>query len=450
MINIDENFSQNELRRQNPWWEQASIWPEDPQKNVRGIFPEIQKRVRQNDLITAITGLRRVGKTTLLKQIINDLIATGEDRRRLLYFSFEELTLSKSPDILSEMIDRQLKNFPQGKLYFFLDEIQYVDFWNAVLKKYVDLYPRLKFVISGSSSLFIRTKARESLAGRIQEIFLPPLSFGEYLLIAYGQKLPMAGFLPEPEALFDYREILKEKFIEYLYFGEFPYLAKLDGFAEKKEYVLDWVVGKILRQDLPELRRIVRGPEFANLGDVLIEGSGQLVELQNLAADLGINRLTLSHYLSLLEESYLTKQIFNEAAGFRSRGRRQRKVYGTSVNAVALKTSGASLLENFSLRSGQIVETFVANYLQRFYPGRVLFWRYRQEKEVDFLVKRDADIVPVEVKFQPRIKKEDVENLVYFCRKEKIGKAVIVTKEEAGIRDYPGLKIKLIPAHYLI
>ncbi|MCX7881343.1 MAG: AAA family ATPase, partial [Patescibacteria group bacterium] len=274
MSNFNNNFITNELKRINPWWDNSSFFAENIYLSKRNIFDFIYEKLINNDLIIAVVGLRRVGKTTLLKQLINELLLKIKNRKTITYFSFEEIILKNNPEVLEKIILYQLKNHPNEKLYFFFDEVQYVDGWNSILKKYFDQYSsQLKFIVSGSSSLFIKTQARESLAGRILEYQLAPLSYSEYLKINENLILPKENIF-EINKLIDYQTILEEKFFEYLNYGEFPYLKKLENYNDKKQYLLDWVLGKTFEIDLPKLKKIYHLDELINLGKTAIIGSG--------------------------------------------------------------------------------------------------------------------------------------------------------------------------------
>jgi uncharacterized protein len=447
MYNLTEEMLLNEIIKQNSWWVDPSNLAEDPGKHKRNLFESLYPKVSKSELITAVTGLRRIGKTTLLKQVVNKLLEIGTSSRNILYFSFDEYTLSNYPEIIVSLIEYQLKKKPKEQLYFLFDEIQYVASWNAVLKKYTDIYPNIKLVISGSSSLFIKTEAKESLAGRIQEFMMYPLSYGEYLRIQNIINLPLTG-LKNPDILLPYNSILVNNFYEYLLTGEFPYLSKLTSFSEKRDYVLDWVIGKILEFDLPKIQRIVNSASLTNLGSVIIEGSGQIVELTNLANDLEITRATLYTYLELLEKSHIAGQLMNMAAGYRSRKVRIRKVYASSVNAVVLKNTTGVSSESFMLKTGQIIETFVYNYLSRMGYETYLY-REREGKEVDFIIKTETGFIPVEVKYQNRINHQDLKNILYYCKKKGVREAYVITKMLHETKSIEGVKIRFLPAYFL-
>jgi len=420
----------NALSLQNPWWIDKHYRSGDVFVQTRDLFQTFFNRVIGRELITSLVGLRRVGKSTMIRQTINRLLESGSDSNSILYFLFEEQPSNKSNDVLRQIIESQISRNPSGKSYIFLDEIQYVNGWNSTLKYYFDLYPQLKFVVSGSASLFIHTESSESLAGRIQELILHPMGYGEYLRISNKINSP-------------------ESFQQYLSWGEFPYLEKLSGWTEKKEYVVDFVLRKVVEHDLPKLKKIY-GHELTGMLNVLVSHSGQNIEIQNLAHDLGISQNTTREYLNLLEKTHLISQVFNLGIGFRTRSTRMRKVYSTSVNAVVLGSFQGLDSDLWQSGMGNIIETFVYNYLIR-QPEttEIDFWRQRQVKEVDFLQITTESKLPVEVKYQNQIRESDLDNLLYYCHKEKIGKAMVVTKHDEYTKIIDNVEISFRPAHTL-
>lgn len=439
----------NAIMEQNPWWADPSVTVGDKYKFRRDIFEAIKTRVVDRELITAIVGLRRVGKTTLVKQVINFLMESGIDRQKILYFSCENLESRRASELLQEIIKYQVWKYPNEKIYFFFDEIQYIDGWNVILKKYFDLYPQVKFIITGSASLFIATKARESLAGRIQEVVVHPMGYAEYLRINKKIDIPAMSFLGNFKLLEPFAPILEENFQPYLAWGEFPYLENLPTRDEKKEYILEFVLRKVLEVDLPRLKKF-HGIELSRLMDILVIGSGQLIEMQNLGTDLGLSQNTLRDYLNTLEKTYLISQVFNRGIGYRTRSVRQRKIYVNSVNAVVLKSGLTFDPDIWQTRSGLFVENYVFNYLKRLQTGEIDFWRERQVREVDFIYNYQGTKLPIEVKYQNQIRPEDLKNISYYCNKERLNRAVVISKNKRGMENLKDLQIQFVPAHYLV
>src|SRR3989339_603824 len=167
-----------EITRQNKFWareKQRDFFGNNTFK--RELYPRLVALLTDR-LIISIVGLRRVGKTVLLKQLIGHLIDNDKvEPRNILFLSFDEAMLSSAVK-LDDYLRIYLSHFQArrtGRLYIFLDEIQYAPEWQHILKRFYDTEPNIKFIISGSSSLFLKKKATESLVGRIYEFNLQVL-----------------------------------------------------------------------------------------------------------------------------------------------------------------------------------------------------------------------------------------------------------------------------------
>lgn len=432
MIKFNNKSILEDLFIQNPWWSLDGQNPTKKYSFYRDLFSGFYEKVKNRELITSLVGLRRVGKSTLIQQVINKLIEDNTNPKSILYFLFEDKIADKVNlgEVLREIIDYQIKQSPKDKSYIFLDEIQYVNGWNSILKRYFDLYPQLKFIVSGSSSLFINTESKESLAGRIQEMILKPMGYGEYLRMTNKDNTDI-------------------HFMEYLSWGEFPYLEKLSDWQEKREYLNDFVFKKVVENDLPKFKKVY-GSDILNMLSVLMSSSGQNIEIQNFAQDLGIAQNTTREYLSLLVKTQLVSQIYNVGIGFRSRKIRQRKVYLTSVNASVLHNFQGLMSDAWQRNIGNIIETFVYNYYARKNIGEICFWRERQVKEVDFVILGQEKKIPIEVKYQNEIRERDLKNLIEYSRKEKLKNAILITKNIDKIEKIEGLKIEFISARNLL
>src|SRR3989344_4759472 len=168
------------LSEMNYWWKFGSIRKEFALPYKRKLFDEILKYLKLRQII-GIVGLRRVGKTTLIYQIIDYLIKNGINQKDIIYFSFDEAK-NEPREILRVYEESIIKEkISNRKIFIFFDEIQKVEDWQNKIKVFYDLYPNIKFFISGSASLDILLKAKESLAGRIFYFSADLLSFREFL-----------------------------------------------------------------------------------------------------------------------------------------------------------------------------------------------------------------------------------------------------------------------------
>jgi predicted AAA+ superfamily ATPase len=252
---MEKNLILKEIIAQNKHWENDKSFFE-PQKYTRKLFFELEKYLSDRQIIS-IVGLRRTGKTILLKQLIKNLIEDKKvNSKNIFFISFDEALIT-SKLTLKLYLDAYLKNIFNGESneikYIFIDEIQYVEKWQHILKRYYDNELNIKFVISGSSSLFLKKKTTESLAGRIYEFKLLPLSFEEFLELAGSRKSLLDSYrkfavsagdmkLPHDQNSYEiflanYGDELLKLFEKYLLYYQFPEMVGQEDKDKIKKYI---------------------------------------------------------------------------------------------------------------------------------------------------------------------------------------------------------------------
>ncbi len=400
----------------NPWWKGSF----SVDYRERELYGEIQRFMRRPQIL-ALTGLRRVGKTTILFKAAEDAIRDGFDPRNIVYFSFDEFREIEIREVLKEyeaLLDRDLRG---GRFLVLLDEIQKLTGWQDQLKSLYDIHKgNVKFMVSGSESLFIRKGARETLAGRLFEFRVEPLSFREYL--------KFKAFEPKPIGLHE-RELLR-LFDEFVLTQGFPELVGEKDKAVLRKYLRESVVEKVIFRDLPMLLGIKDLSVIESLLNIIIEEPGQLIEISELAGTLSVSRKTLSNYLSYLEQSFLVRKLYNFSRGRRKVERKLRKYY-PAVLSVDLA------FRDDDLSRSRVFEWAVVNQL-----GADFFWRDPYKNEVD-IVLGDHKPVPIEVKYG----KVDTSGLRSFMRRFKAEKGYVVTRDKEDSLEIDGKIISLVPAY---
>lgn len=399
MMKIDEL-----IHLQNPWFRDGGFLPKELKLPKREIFHSLYKEITEFDQVISLTGLRRVGKSTILRQIVGTLLQ--KNQRKVLYFSFDEPLIQEQTAVLEEVINYFIKNILQKdvykikeKTYLLFDEIQIIPYWQDIIKRYYDINQNLKFIVSGSSSLFIRKDSKESLAGRIFERHLPPLNFQEYCLLS-GRK----------------------DTIEFLKFGQFPEILQFPGLDKKIEYLKEGIVRKVVEVDIPKIMKLKKQYNFERLFWSLLPNTGQIIETGKLMHDLSIKKASLFNYLNLLENALLYNKVINYSGSFRSEKRLLRKYYPISSNFLMLIPDTVNI--------GFFVESYVAGILNSKSKGLYL---YRdRNREIDFILPERK--LAVEVKYQETIHPSDYEILQKFCRERKY-QGLLVTKKPQNIKD---------------
>lgn len=389
----------------NPWWKGGfSIGFKE-----REIHKEIGKFMPLPQII-ALTGLRRVGKTTLMLKAVEDAIKSGFNPRDIIYFSFDEFREVDIRDVIKEYERIMDKEFREGRRLLLLDEIQKLNGWEDNLKGIYDAYGKnTKIMISGSESLFIKKKSKETLAGRIFEFKVETLAFREFL----GFK----GADFEPINL--HEKELSRMFNEFILTMGFPELV---GIKEKniiKKYIKEGIIEKILYKDIPRMYKIKDISAIESLLGMIVENPGQLIEISALAKDLKISRQTLSNYLEYLEMSFLLRKLYNFSRNKKKVERKLRKYYPTVISADLLFNEDA--VSRSKVFEWMIVEQLKAEF----------FWRDPYKNEVD-IVLADKELIPVEIKYG----RMDFDGILAFMKKFKVGKGYIISPNKEEIKRF--------------
>ena len=410
------------LFKYNPHWEKQYRYP---YPKTRQIFEKLKNTISKRQIVE-IVGLRRTGKTTLLFQIINHLLEKKINPFSLFYFTFDEEKINL--DDLFQLFSLQTQiNLKKERVFIFLDEIQKLPNFQDQLKVYYDIYPNLKFFISGSTSLFVKKKSQESLAGRIIEFYLPPLNFKEYLYFKDKEEILEKPLVFEREIEKEFEVFLKSQFIESVFLKEI---------SEKKEYFIS-IIKKIVFEDIPQIFPVEHPEVLWQIVKIIGQNPGILIDYQNLSKEIGISNKTLSSYLFYLEEAFLVKKIYNFSRNLITSEKKLKKFYLTSPSL--------SLAFSDFIEKGRLVENLLISL-----KNYKFFWRDAYQHEIDFINVENKKITPIEVKYKKEIDKKDLKNLIIFAKKYHTQRAIIFWKNiVASRKKIKDLKIEKLPAYFI-
>jgi len=400
----------------NPWWKQ----PFSIDFKERELYSHIQKYLPLRQII-AFTGLRRVGKTTLMYKIIQDQIQKGLGPQNMIYFSFDDFRTTDIQTILDEYQQLTKKNFRDNHLFLLLDEIQKLDNWEEQVKRLYDLHgTNVKIILSGSESLFVRKQSKATLAGRLFEFIVHPLSFREYL-----------QFIEPPiDASPLYEKELQIAFNDYMITQGFPELVGINDKEIIKKYIKESILEKVIYRDIPSLYSIKDIPILQTLMNTFLEDPGQMIDLSELAGELNITRQTLSTYISYLQDSFLIRKLYNYSTNKRKTERKLKRYYPTILSVDLL-------FKQDDYSRSKIFEAFLINQLKAEY-----FWRDPYKHEVDMIQTNDS-IFPIEMKYG----KIETKNLIKFMDTFNVNNAFILTTNKEQVLNSDEKTIHIIPAY---
>lgn len=411
----------------NPWWSNGETAFAGLPDFHRDVFDDLYADIQRLPQMISVTGPRRVGKSTLLKQCIRKLIQENgtEQAQRIVYFTMDDpALLLPHVDVdrfFEDLVAESAKRAKGGAVYLLLDEIQKFPRWELYLKKHYDLKTPVRFVVSGSASAPIFRKSRESLLGRIHDYQVLPFSFREFLFFTYqsndGSKtfkvygdmirrnLPLPNMLDQLHSFVkeaqQYENILAPVIQHFLFEGGFPEVWKLPDILAKQEYLYQNQIERVIFEDLLVAAEF-RKPEMLRrfyLG--LLAEPGRETNVTKLSKDIGIAAATITTYFPLLEATDLVWRLhkYTGSKATAKAGNFKSYLVDLAVRNAVLKLTPERLLADEPVL-GLYAENIVANHLRR-WPGLVELAYYRERNnELDFIVDLGAVRVGIEIKYR--------------------------------------------------
>lgn len=417
------------LLKFNHWWNSGNINSKLVGRE-RNICQHIKKYVEERQIIL-LKGLRRVGKTTLLYQLIDYLInEVSIDKYRILYFSFDE-DIQDIENILDEYSKNVLRtNLAENKdkIYVFFDEIQKLKNWTNQLKVFYDLYPEIKFFISGSESLEIIKGTKSVLAGRVFEFTINPLSFREFL--------KFKDIKIDYDRIDIFKDIIQIEINNYIKSSGF---IEAIGYSEDeifKKYFKESILERVIYRDIPEIFSVKQPGVLYKILMTLSYNPGMLVHYDNFGSDLSLDQRTIKNYFEFLKESFLIRPLYQFSTNLICSERKLKKYY-LSYPCFAAVLNEEPFVKN---NRGRLIENLFISLLK---PD--FFYRTSTGIEVDIIMVKGEEYIPIEVKFKEKILDTDMKGVKSFIKKFAPKKAIIISKEQEKFIKYNNTEIFFIP-----
>lgn len=435
------------LRQYNPWWRSSSAIKEETKPQKRVAYYDTLKIIEHNSLrrFVVLSGARRVGKTTIMYQVIEKLIEDGVLPKNILYVSFD------NPIIKMINIDKVMSIYEslyptQGMKYLFLDEIQYTENWELWMKVIYDSRKDIRLVATGSASPIIEKGSTDSGTGRWSVLRIPTLSFYEYCKLLELDE----PTLPENIRLTDLSKMtsvelmdLTDKFVpllqhfnRYLIIGGFPELALSDDDVYSQRMLREDVVDKVIKRDVLTLFNIRSPLLLEKLFLYLCMNSTEIYNATVAAKELeNTSIVTLDGYIHALEMSnliYLAKPM-NVGSKAALKGKPKIFIADAAIRNAVLMIDDVLSDEK---ELGAMVETCVYKHIVSFYqgtPAQVGYFRKIKDnqKEVDVVIELPREKILCEVKYRNNSHILKSNAIVELCDgdESKVAHAFLVTKQ---------------------
>jgi len=388
--------------------------------HIRQFYLDKVLAYQNTEFIKVLTGIRRSGKSVLMRQYADKLIADGVSENDIYYLNFEDLTYNnlKNAEALFEYFK---SNIPSDhKVYVMLDEIQMVEDWQLVVNSL-----RVSFdadvTITGSNAQMLSGELATHLSGRYVEIKVYPLSFKEFLIFQ--------------EINPDDNIAVQKAFPTYMQYGGFPSVVLSSDTI--KDSVLSGIYDTVLLNDVA-YRSAIREPvSLQLLTNFLALNVGQQSNPTKIANTISVGKTkvsapTITSYLSMLENAYL---IFS-AKRYDIRGREilrsNAKYYfadlGLRRNAIGGKSAGVG---------GELENLVYIELIRRGYLVDV--GQLDAGEEIDFIARRDGKILYVQVTYEiPENSTRETDNLLKI--RDQYDK-LLITQRAYEVEELSGIPI---------
>lgn len=467
----------NFLDAYNPWWSDGETAFAGLPEFHRDVFDDLYADIQRLPQMISVTGPRRVGKSTLLRQCIRKLIQENgaAQAQRIVYFTMDDPALLLPHVDVDRFFEDLVAEFARrakgGAVYLFLDEIQKFPRWELYLKKHYDLKTPVRFVVSGSASAPIFRKSRESLLGRVHDYQVLPFSFREYMsfhakrgdaskkLKDFGNEIrlhnaasemvnTLSAFVHISEASSNAIELIENFFFE----GGFPEVWNLPDILAKQEYLYQNQIERVIFEDLLVAAEF-RKPEMLRrfyLG--LLAEPGRETNVSKLSKDIGIAAATITTYFPLLEATDLVWRLhkYTGSKATAKAGNFKSYLVDLAVRNAVMKLTPERLLADEQLL-GLYAENIVANHLRR-WPGLVELAYYRERNnELDFIVDLGATRIGIEVKYRATLNNRELSKSREIAESLGCEAFVVVCKDlpeealEKRLQDKSGIPLAVVP-----
>ena len=411
--------------------EDWNFWKKEPDTGIlRESYVKKLEQFSQTEQVVVITGVRRAGKSTILKQYIHNKIKNGEERKSFLYVNLEEPKFRSelSLEFLQRIYEAYLELLdPASKPFLFFDEVQLIPGWETFVR---GLHEKNKahIFVSGSSAKLLSKEFATVLTGRHIDIKVYPLTFPEFLefkRLIIQDKLDIVS----------QKQKIKQLLKEYLEYGGFPLVA----LKEEKKEILTNYFEDILAKDVAERHRIKKVEKLRGLAQFYLTNVSSLASFRKIKEFLGLSLDSVERFSLYLEEAYLLFLKTKFAYSLKEQEINPRKIYCIDnglKNLVSFR---------FSENLGNSYENAV--FFNLLVQGKEIFyWKGRQE--CDFLIKQGNKLTcAIQVCYDIKRENEEREllGLLETLGKFKLNEGTVITSDLEEIRKINHKKITFIP-----
>ncbi len=407
-----------------------NFWTREQETGIyRDAYLGKLERLAMTEQIVAMIGVRRSGKSTLMKQFIKKKISSGTKSASFLYVNFEEpkFTGSLSSEFLQQIYEAYLEIIkPDVKPWVFLDEVQNVPNWERFVRALHEK-KEANIFISGSTAKLLSKELGTLLTGRWVEVKTYPLDFREFLLFKQLKIETKMDILSN-------KVRIKQLLREYLEFGGFPLVT----LKEEKDEILRRYFDDIVERDIAMRHNIRKTEKLKSLARYYLTNFSSSISYRRIAKFIGSSLDSTERYSTYMTEAYLLFFVQKHSYSLKEQEVSPRAVYG--IDAGLINITGFRFSDNLGkLYENTVFLTLLENRKEVYY--------HKNKRECDFLIKEGQKIVcAIQVSYEIKENRErEVNGLLEAMDEFKLKEGFIITEEMDEEEEIDGRKIVYIP-----
>jgi len=424
-------------------------------ERIKGLLPEnfVERQISskffealQSEKVIFLYGPRQSGKTSLVGWMINQLLKKDVPPQNINYAVMDFFDLHPLISDTRKLVKLLHKEaIKEERIYLFIDEVQRLENAGLLLKQIYDMHTKIQIIASGSSIIGMKEKIKEYLTGRKVEIVLYPFSFLEFL------KAKKA--LPEKiihkydiEKIEEFNELYGERILslwqEYIRIGGYPEVVL---FPEKKEWLYESLFSTYLERDVGNFIREANYQKFQDYLYLIASEIGKIYNRQEISRTIGRDARTIERFENILTTTFILYRITPFYTNIRKELRKALRFYFLDTG---LRNFISKNLNELPVK-GEILENAVVGEILKSLNTSIHWWRTKGGAEVDIVVIKGKEKIPIEVKGVREKKPKLTRSFISFIENYNPQRAYFVTHSYYERIKYKNTKIYCIPSYMI-
>ncbi len=404
---------------------------------VRKAYLDMALRFLKPNVILSVIGVRRSGKSCLMRQIANKIVEKNTAKKDIVIINFEDKRFTEfNIALLDQIYETYIETLkPKNKPYIFMDEVHKIRGWERWARTMHELN-KAKIIVSGSSAKLMSGDLATLLTGRHLDIVSFPLDFMEFLSFKGMEIKDRVDIIAK-------RIKIRGFFKEYAEYGGFPEVVLNE---EKKQLLLTYF-DDIITKDIEKKYEVREGEKLRQLAKFYLTNISNTITFNSLKKYLELSTDTIEKFSSYLEEANMIFFIKRFSFKVKEQEKSSRKVYSIDsglANSIGFK---------FSSDSGKIAENLVAVNLKKKLSMdknlELYYWQDIQKREVDFVIKKGRKIEQlIQVCWDIndfKTKERELKALLKAAEEFNLKEVLIITEDFEGRENIEGIQVIYIP-----